>query len=55
MGNFFSVRILGVDGGIWVINQQKIRVRNAIQRKTVENMVTLEGLPFNSNMISFNV
>jgi hypothetical protein len=55
MGNFFSVRILGVDGGIWVINQQKIRVRNAIQRKIVENMVTLEGLPFNSNMISFNV
>jgi hypothetical protein len=32
MGNLFSVRILGVDGEIWVINQQKIKARNTIQR-----------------------
>jgi hypothetical protein len=37
MGNFFSVRILGVDGEIWVTNQQNTRVRSTIQRKKIIN------------------
>jgi len=31
MGNFFSARILGVDGEIWVTNRQNTRVRITIQ------------------------
>lgn len=36
MGNFFSARILGVDGEIWVTNRQKTRARSAVQRKKIE-------------------
>jgi hypothetical protein len=33
MGNFFSAKILGVDGEIWVTNRQKTKAQSAIQRK----------------------
>ncbi len=36
MGNFFSARILGVDGEIWVTNWQKTRARSTVQRKKID-------------------
>jgi hypothetical protein len=36
MGNFFSAKILGVDGEIWVTNRRKTRVRRVVQRKKID-------------------
>lgn len=36
MGKFFSARIMGVDGEIWVIDRQKTRARSAIKKKQID-------------------
>jgi hypothetical protein len=36
-------------------NSNKFQKTRFWKEKSVENMVTLEGLPFNSSMISFHI
>jgi len=35
MGNFFSARILGVDGEIWVTNRRKTRRKAQFKKKRI--------------------
>jgi hypothetical protein len=37
MGNFFSARILGVDGEIWVNDEHNNRAQSILQRKKIIN------------------
>jgi hypothetical protein len=41
MGNFFSAKILGVDGEIWVFNWQKTRAQSTVQRKKIDSFIYL--------------